>query len=52
MEFILLLLVVGFSVYWLIRHPIKTLKIVAATAGLVLLGALALSAAAAVMKCI
>ena len=34
------LLVVGFMLYYLIRHPIKTLKYTAATLGLLLLGAL------------
>ena len=34
------LLAVGFAIYYLVRHPIKTLKFTAATLGLLLLGAL------------
>ena len=34
------LLAVGYALYYLVRHPIKTLKFTAATLGLLLLGAL------------
>ena len=40
MEFIILLLVVGFITFWLIRHPIKSLKFTGAIVGLLLLGLL------------
>ena len=40
MTFIIFLLVVGFITYWLIRHPIKTMKFTAAIIGLLLLGLL------------
>ena len=36
---ILVLLVTGFLVYWLIRHPIKSFKYICIGTGLVLLGA-------------
>ena len=38
MTFIIFLLVVGFLTYWLIRHPIKSLKFSGAIGGLLLLG--------------
>ena len=38
MEFFVFILVVGFATYWLLRHPIKTLKFTGAFVGLLLLG--------------
>jgi len=38
MSLIIFLLVVGFLTYWLIRHPIMSMKIVGAGLGLLLLG--------------
>ena len=38
---ILILLVTGFLIYWLIRHPIKSFKFICIGTGLVLLGAMA-----------
>ena len=37
---ILVLLVTGFLIYWLIRHPIKSFKFICIGTGLVLLGAM------------
>jgi len=45
MEFLIFLLVLGFAVYWLFRHPIKTFKFVSATIGLMILGVLGLGVA-------
>ena len=39
-ELLITLLVVGFILYYLVRHPIKTFKFTIATLGLLLLGAL------------
>jgi hypothetical protein len=38
MSLIVFLLVVGFLTYWLIRHPVMSMKIVGAGLGLLLLG--------------
>lgn len=40
MTLLLILLITGFIVFWLIRHPIKSLKFIGAFIGLILLGAL------------
>ena len=40
MTLLITLLVVGFAIYYLVRHPIKSLKFTVATLGLLLLGAL------------
>ena len=37
---LLTLLITGFIVYWLIRHPIKSIKFAAGFLGLILLGSL------------
>jgi len=37
---LLTLLITGFIVYWLIRHPIKSLKFVGGFLGLLILGTL------------
>jgi len=40
MTLLLTLLITGFLVYWLIRHPIKSIKFIGAFVGLILLGTL------------
>ena len=42
-EILLVLLVVGFLTYYLIRHPLKSFKIVGATLGLLILGLASIS---------
>ena len=39
-EILLIILAVGFVIYYLVRHPIKTIKYSVAFLGLLLLGAL------------
>ena len=41
MMLIVFLLVVGFLTYWLIRHPLKSIKFIFSVAGLLLLGIIA-----------
>ena len=43
-EFLIILLAVGFLTYYFVRHPIKSLKIAGAGIGLMLLGVLTLVA--------
>jgi len=40
MSLIVFLLVVGFLTYWLIRHPLKSIKFIFSVAGLLFLGIL------------
>ncbi|MEE3255493.1 MAG: hypothetical protein VX199_07320 [Chloroflexota bacterium] len=42
-EFLIFVLVVGFCIYWLLRHPIKTFKFVGAAVGLLILGVIGVS---------
>ena len=44
LELLLILLVVGFIIYYLIRHPIKTFKYLFAFLGLIILGAIGVMA--------
>ena len=46
MEIIIFLLVLGFVVYWCLRHPIKTMKFIFSVIGLLLLGTLAIACGA------
>ena len=39
-ELIIVVFVVGFVVYYLVRHPIRTIKIIVGTIGLFVLGIL------------
>ena len=43
MEIIIFVLVLGFGVYWCIRHPIKTMKFIFSVVGLLLLGTLVIA---------
>jgi len=43
-EGFIIILAVGFVVYYLIRHPIKSIKIIAGGVALMLLGLVAISA--------
>ena len=40
MSLIVFLLVVGFLTYWLIRHPLKSIKFIFSVAGILFLGIL------------
>jgi hypothetical protein len=44
LEFLIFLLAVGFLTYYFFRHPIKSLNVVGAGLGLILLGILTLAA--------
>ena len=43
-EFFIIILAVGFVVYYLIRHPFKSIKILAGGVALMLLGLITISA--------
>ena len=45
MEFFIIILAIGFSIYWLIRHPIKSVKFIGAVLGLITLGFVGAAAA-------
>ena len=42
---LIIILLTGLGLYWLVRHPIKSLKFLGALTGLLLLGSLGLAAA-------
>jgi len=43
MEFLIIVIAIGFSIYWLIRHPIKSIKFILLAFGIIALGFIGLA---------